>query len=42
MPEGYHVYEFTPAKGRYVRVVGNGNTANVNTNILELRVLGSK
>lgn len=41
-PEGYHIYEFTPAKGRYVRVVGNGNTSNVNTNILELRVLGCK
>ena len=41
-PEGYHIYEFAPVKGRFVRVVGDGNTANVNTNILELRVLGNK
>lgn len=40
--EGFGIYSFTPVDARYVRIVGTGNTANVNTNILELRVLGSK
>ena len=42
LPEGFVVYDFIPETARYVRIVGEGNTANVNTNILELRVLGSK
>ncbi len=40
--EGYHIYNFAPEKARYLRVTGNGNSVNVNTNILELRVLGNK
>ena len=40
--EGYHIYDITPEKARYLRVTGNGNSVNVNTNILELRVLGRK
>ena len=40
--EGYNVYKLPATKGRYVRVTGNGNSVNVNTNILELRVLGAK
>lgn len=40
--EGFGIYTFTPVDARYVRIVGTGNTANVNTNILELRVLGNK
>lgn len=40
--EGYHIYSVIPEKARYVRITGNGNSVNVNTNILELRVLGNK
>lgn len=40
--EGYHIYDFTPEKARYIRITGNGNSVNVNTNILELRILGNK
>jgi len=40
--EGYHIYNISPEKARYVKVIGNGNSVNVNTNILELRVLGNK
>lgn len=41
-PEEYTVYNFDPVDARYVRIIGTGNTENVNTNILELRVLGNK
>ncbi len=40
--EDFGVYSFTPVNARYVKIVGIGNTANVNTNILELRVLNNK
>lgn len=40
--EGYHIYKISPEKARYVRIIGMGNSVNVNTNILELRVLGDK
>lgn len=42
-PEGdYRIYSFSPIRARYVKIIGTGNTTNVNTNILELRVLGEK
>ncbi len=37
--ETYQVFSFDRVKARYIKLVGNGCSANVNTNILELRVL---
>lgn len=37
--EDYQVFKFPTTDARYVRVIGNGSSVNVNTNILELRPL---
>lgn len=37
--EEYQVFAFDRVKARYIKLVGNGCSANVNTNILELRIL---
>lgn len=37
--ETYQVFSFDRVNARYIKLVGNGCSANVNTNILELRVL---
>lgn len=42
-PEEYQIFKFdTTADARYIKLVGQGNSANVNTNILELRALRLK
>ena len=40
--EDYQVFKFKDVTGRYIKLVGQGNSANVNTNVLELRILRLK
>ena len=40
--EEYQVFSFDRVNARYIKLVGNGCSANVNTNILEFRVLKKK
>lgn len=40
--EDYNVFSFDTVKARYIKLVGLGNTANVNTNIQEFRILNMK
>ena len=42
LTEDYEVYKFDRIKARFIKLVGQGNSANVNTNILELRILQLK
>ena len=41
-PEDYHVFKLPGTKARYIKIIGQGNTSNANTNILEFRVLRLK
>ncbi|MBP3361648.1 MAG: discoidin domain-containing protein [Clostridia bacterium] len=38
-PEGTSVYAFDRVNARFIKYVGKGNSANVNSNVLEFRVL---
>lgn len=40
--EEYQVFSFDRVNARYIKLIGNGCSANVNTNILEFRVLKRK
>ena len=40
--EDYQVFKFKDVTGRYLKLVGQGNSANVNTNVLELRIVRLK
>ena len=40
--EDYEIFRFDVRDARYIKLIGNGNTVNTNTNILELRALKSK
>lgn len=40
--EGYNVFRFSPVQTRYIKLVGLGNSTNVNTNIQEFRILDIK
>ncbi|MBQ7901522.1 MAG: heparinase II/III family protein [Clostridia bacterium] len=41
-PEEYQIFKMPGTTARYIKVIGQGNSANINTNILEFRVLRLK
>ena len=41
-PEEYQIFKMPGTTARYIKIIGQGNSANINTNILEFRVLRLK